>query len=73
VDADELLRNYADDIGVTPKANRPESDVDKVRQARAQQMAEQAQAEQAQQMGNVAAALGSIPSDTNVLNDMGLV
>jgi hypothetical protein len=68
LDFDQVVDEYADMLGVPPKIVRPDDDVMKVRQARAEQIAQQQRAEQLQQVAQGAKLL----SETDMGGDSAL-
>ena len=68
VDVDEMVKKYADATGVPTKFIRPDEDVTAMRQARAQQQAQQAAADNAEKVAGAANKLaGSDTSGQNAL------
>lgn len=70
-DADQWADVYADSLGVDPSLIRGDDQVAEIRQARQQQEAQQAAMEQASQMADAAAKVGSVDtSKPNALTDI---
>lgn len=68
LDFDQVVDEYSDMLGVPPKIVRPDEEVQKIREARAQQIAAQQQVEQLQQVAQGAKLL----SETDMNNDSAL-
>jgi hypothetical protein len=71
IDTDQMVDEYADMMGVSPRVVRPDEDVEAMRMARAEAAAQQQAVEQAKMEADAMAKLGSIKTDQpNAMTDL---